>query len=187
MFEKKANKKSKNGDGNSSNLHKSFHSTPNLQEEQALSAAAANNKNSSSAASKGFPPVSAARTLSQERMCAAQQLGGDDDSAVDIVVVESRSDDNVQFFIRRTSPPTEPPPPPPPAGEIVKVEVKPSSGPYGSAKVIRQPACKDPGVTTTAPDIQSSFRPDSNAKVYASPRDPAYASPNKNGKDAKNK
>ena len=178
-----ANKKNKNGDGSTSALHKSFHSTPNLQEEQALSAA-----KDASEGSKGFPPVSAARTLSQERMSGlGSAQAGDDDSAVDIVVVESRSDDNVQFFIRRTSPPTEPPPPPPPAGEIVKVEVKTSNGPYGSAKVIRQPVCKDSGVTTTAPDIQSSFKPDSSAKVYASPRDPAYASPNKNGKDAKNK
>ncbi|XP_014240790.1 SH3 and multiple ankyrin repeat domains protein 3 isoform X2 [Cimex lectularius] len=60
-------------------------------------------------------------------------------------------------------PPTHPPPPPPSGPQIVKVELNPDSN-YGSV------AAKD--TTNGETDgIMSSFKPASNAKLYASPVD----------------
>lgn len=71
-------------------------------------------------------------------------------------------------------PPTHPPPPPPVVGQVVKVETRQSSE-YESTLSLQQKLKKrveNDAVTAAAVDgIQSSFKPSTNAKIYASPQE----------------
>uniref|UniRef100_A0A1B0DRH9 Uncharacterized protein n=1 Tax=Phlebotomus papatasi TaxID=29031 RepID=A0A1B0DRH9_PHLPP len=86
-----------------------------------------------------------------------------------------RSQDDVHVLHnsmqRLNLPPPTHPPPPPPVGQVVKVDVSRSE--YESAaslqqKLKQQQAAKE---ASEAVEVMSSFRPATNAKLYASPQD----------------
>ncbi|CAG0888294.1 unnamed protein product [Darwinula stevensoni] len=154
-------------------LHKSYHSSPSL------------NKENEGPTSLPYIPVtptaapisSDRRSLSQEAIPQPHDPHDPDDFPTPVADhpllpgPESYSDDNVQYLLRRGMrkeelprsssvrghPPPEYPPPPPPAGQIVCVDVSGKSGKSLSPS------------HGQSSEILSSFRPDSVAKLYASP------------------
>lgn len=116
-----------------SDLKRTFHSTPDLQ--QAL------NTSSSSIWSN---TIGVKGHRSQDDMYAIQRLN--------------------------LPPPTHPPPPPPIVGQVVKVEVSRGSEYESTAKL--QKKLRAASIATDDPnEIRSSFKPATNAKLYASPQD----------------
>ncbi|KAJ6646032.1 SH3 and multiple ankyrin repeat domains protein 3 [Pseudolycoriella hygida] len=82
-----------------------------------------------------------------------------------------RSQDDM-YAIQRLNlpPPTHPPPPPPVIGQVVKVDVSRGSEYESTAKL--QNKLRAASVATDDPnEIRSSFKPATNAKLYASPQD----------------
>lgn len=76
---------------------------------------------------------------------------------------------------RLNLPPPNHPPPPPPVGQVVKVAVTRTSE-YESTLTLQKKLQAKKSTTATQPqpidtDIMSSFKPASNAKLYASPQD----------------
>lgn len=69
---------------------------------------------------------------------------------------------------RLNLPPPNHPPPPPPVGQLVKVDVSRKSE-YESTVTLQQQIQKK--LATKQQEVVSSFRPASNAKLYASPQD----------------
>lgn len=71
---------------------------------------------------------------------------------------------------RLNLPPPTHPPPPPPVGQVVKVDV--SRGEYDNTLALqKQIQQKMQQQTSVDSESMSSFRPSSNAKIYASPQD----------------
>lgn len=71
---------------------------------------------------------------------------------------------------RLNLPPPNHPPPPPPIGQVVKVEVVRGTE-YESTLALQKQIQKAQKVQVQESDVQSSFKPASNAKLYASPQD----------------
>ncbi|XP_037031724.1 protein shank isoform X6 [Bradysia coprophila] len=82
-----------------------------------------------------------------------------------------RSQDDM-YAIQRLNlpPPTHPPPPPPVVGQVVKVDVSRGSEYESTAKL--QQKLRAASIATDDPnEVRSSFKPATNAKLYASPQD----------------
>ncbi|CRK95072.1 CLUMA_CG008550, isoform A [Clunio marinus] len=76
---------------------------------------------------------------------------------------------NINASIQRLNlPPPNHPPPPPPVGQVVKVDVKRKSE-YESTVALQNQIQQK--MTSQQTEIVSSFKPASNAKMYASPQD----------------
>lgn len=81
-----------------------------------------------------------------------------------------RSQDDMYTIQRLNLPPPTHPPPPPPVGQVVKVEVSRGSDYESTAKL--QKKLRAVSIATDDPnEIRSSFKPATNAKLYASPQD----------------
>lgn len=80
---------------------------------------------------------------------------------------------------RLNLPPPDHPPPAPPIGQIVKVDVSKPKSEYESTTVLKKEAQqdalkapqKDSVDSSAAGEIMSSFKPEANAKLYASPQE----------------
>lgn len=76
---------------------------------------------------------------------------------------------NIQSSIQRLNlPPPNHPPPPPPVGQVVKVDVSRKSEYESTVTLQKQIQQK---LAAKQQEVVSSFKPESNAKLYASPQD----------------
>lgn len=71
---------------------------------------------------------------------------------------------------RLNLPPPEQPPPPPPLGQVVKVDVSRGSD-YDSTVTLQQQLAQRAQQKQQEGEVMSSFKPESNAKLYASPQE----------------
>ncbi|XP_067012663.2 SH3 and multiple ankyrin repeat domains protein 3 isoform X2 [Anabrus simplex] len=128
-----------------SELHRDFHSTPDL---------AAQNILMTNGAASGMDYRVPKGHRSQEDVATLLMMGG---------VVTGRP----------PLPPPTHPPPPPPVGQLVKVDTSRSTIKSNSEYVNMAPAVKtEAGVQRSADgSVMSSFRPTNSAKLYASPED----------------
>lgn len=81
-----------------------------------------------------------------------------------------RSQDDMYTIQRLNLPPPTHPPPPPPVGQVVKVEVSRGSD-YESTAKLQKKLRATSIATDDSNEIRSSFKPATNAKLYASPQD----------------
>lgn len=79
-----------------------------------------------------------------------------------------RSQDDINALRRSYLPPPNHPPPPPPVGQVVKVDVSRKSE-YDSTVALQQKLAQNNKQVQDS-EIMSSFRPATNAKLYASPQ-----------------
>lgn len=85
-----------------------------------------------------------------------------------------RSQDDMHSLHKSLSrlnlPPPEQPPPPPPLGQVVKVDVSRGSD-YDSTVTLQQQLAQRAQQKAQEGEVMSSFKPESNAKLYASPQE----------------